>query len=246
MTPPLAVCRFDHEPAHAIMITKAHYQPDPIPAGLRVVQLSRASPLPFWRGTSLPVPCRIQVRVLAIVYSRGCCDRKGCERTSANVIGPSRGSLIDYLSSRQEPRLARRFASSSTRLKNRLSCVKVVRSCEINSPSSLAHLEDLRTEMRKRGLSEKTIRNVIDASFRVMVRYAERDDLTVSFPFPKMRWPEEIVPGPSPFTEEERDKILGYFRAKRWKVGGLTTPARTTRTSLSCTLYSSLACDLRN
>jgi integrase len=85
---------------------------------------------------------------------------------------------------------------------------------------SLAHLEDLRTEMRKRGLSEKTIRNVIDASFRAMVRDAERDDLAVSFPFPKMRWPEKIVPGPSPFTEEERDKILGYFRARRWKVGG--------------------------
>ena len=85
---------------------------------------------------------------------------------------------------------------------------------------SLAHLEDLRTQMRKRGLSEKTIRNVIDASFRAMVRDAERDDLAVSFPFPKMRWPEKIVPGPSPFTEEERDKILGYFRARRWKVGG--------------------------
>src|SRR5215469_1243436 len=53
-----------------------------------------------------------------------------------------------------------------------------------------------------------------------MVRDAEQDDLAVSFPFPKMRWPEEIVPGPSPFAEEERDKILGYFSARRWKVGG--------------------------
>jgi integrase len=85
---------------------------------------------------------------------------------------------------------------------------------------SLAHLEDLRNTMRQRGLSEKTIRNTIDGSFRAMVRDAEQDDLAVSFPFLKMRWPEKIVPGPSPFTERERDKILDYFSAKRWKVGG--------------------------
>ena len=35
-----------------------------------------------------------------------------------------------------------------------------------------------------------------------------------------MRWPEKIVPGPSPFTADERDLILDYFKAKRWKVGG--------------------------
>jgi len=37
---------------------------------------------------------------------------------------------------------------------------------------TLALLEDLRTTMRKRGLSEKTIRNVIDGSFRAMARDA--------------------------------------------------------------------------
>ena len=35
---------------------------------------------------------------------------------------------------------------------------------------SLPHLEDLRMTMRKRGLSEKTIRNAIDGSLRAMVR----------------------------------------------------------------------------
>ncbi len=85
---------------------------------------------------------------------------------------------------------------------------------------TLAHLEDLRTTMRKRGLSEKTIRNVIDGSFRAMARDAGQDDVPAAFPFPKVRWPEKIVPGPSPFTAEERDQILDYFEAKRWKVGG--------------------------
>jgi integrase len=87
---------------------------------------------------------------------------------------------------------------------------------------SLAHLEDLRTTLRKRELSEKTIRNVIDGSFRAMVRDAEQDDLPSAFPFPKMRWPENIVPGPSPFTESEREQILDYFKAKQWKVSGFS------------------------
>jgi len=85
---------------------------------------------------------------------------------------------------------------------------------------TLAHLEDLRVILRKRDLSEKTIRNAIDGSFRAMVRDALREDVAAGFPFPKVRWPEKIVPGPSPFTAEERDRILAYFRAKRWKVGG--------------------------
>jgi hypothetical protein len=69
---------------------------------------------------------------------------------------------------------------------------------------SLAHLEDLRVTLRKRGLSEKTIRNGIDGSFRALVCDAMRDDIAAAFPFAKVRWPEKIVPGPSPFTEEER------------------------------------------
>lgn len=85
---------------------------------------------------------------------------------------------------------------------------------------SLEHLEDLRVTMRKGRLSEKTIRNTIDGSFRAMVRDAAQDDIAVAFPFPKVRWPAKIVPGPSPFTADERDHILGLFKAKRWKIGG--------------------------
>jgi integrase len=85
---------------------------------------------------------------------------------------------------------------------------------------SLTHLEDLRGSLRQRKLSEKTIRNVIDGSFRAMVRDADQDDIPTSFPFPKLRWPEKLVPGPSPFSAEERDRILDYFAAKQWKVGG--------------------------
>jgi integrase len=52
------------------------------------------------------------------------------------------------------------------------------------------------------------------------VRDAAQDGIATGFPFAKVRWPQKIVPGPSPFTEEERDRILAYFKAKRWKVGG--------------------------
>jgi integrase len=83
---------------------------------------------------------------------------------------------------------------------------------------SLAHLEDLRVTMR--GLSEKTIRNVIDGSFRAMVRDVKLDDLHAAFPFAKLRWPARIIPRPSPFTGQERDQILDFFKNKRWKIGG--------------------------
>lgn len=85
---------------------------------------------------------------------------------------------------------------------------------------SLGHLEDLRTALRKRELSDKSIRNVIDGSLRAMFRDAADEEIPVGFPFPKLRWPERIVPGPSPFNAEERDRLLAYFRAKRWKFGG--------------------------
>ena len=93
------------------------------------------------------------------------------------------------------------------------------------SDLSLAHLEDLRTSLRTRGLSEKTTRNVVDGSFRAMVRDAGRDDIRVGLPFAKVRWAEKIVPGPSPLAAEERDRILDYFRTKRWKRGGFNNTA---------------------
>src|SRR5207302_2015313 len=58
---------------------------------------------------------------------------------------------------------------------------------------SLPHLEDLRLTLRKRGLAEKSIRNVIDCSLRAMVRDALQEDVEAGFPFPRMRWPEKIV-----------------------------------------------------
>ena len=88
------------------------------------------------------------------------------------------------------------------------------------SALNLAHLEDLRSHLRCRGLSEKTIRNAIDGSLRAMMRDALQAEIPAAFPFPKLRWPEKIVPGPSPFEADERDRILDHFKTRKWKIGG--------------------------
>lgn len=88
------------------------------------------------------------------------------------------------------------------------------------STLTLAHLENCRLQLRSRGLSEKTIRNAIDGSLRAMMRDALQAEIPAAFPFPKLRWPEQIVPGPSPFEAHERDRILDYFKARKWKIGG--------------------------
>jgi hypothetical protein len=85
---------------------------------------------------------------------------------------------------------------------------------------SLEHLEDLRLHLHaKQGLGLKTVRNVIDSSLRAMFRDARRAGVEAAFPFGDLEWPRRIVPGPDPFTEEERDRLLQYFLRKPWRLG---------------------------
>jgi len=53
-----------------------------------------------------------------------------------------------------------------------------------------------------------------------MVRDARRDGYDVAWPFGDLEWPEMIEDDPDPFTEEDRDRLLEYYRRKAWKVGG--------------------------
>ena len=88
------------------------------------------------------------------------------------------------------------------------------------SELSLEHLVDFRTRLQiERKLSIKTIRNVVDGSLRAMVRDALKAGLTARFPFADLTWPRQTIPGPDPFTEEERDKLLNYFLHKPWRLG---------------------------
>jgi integrase len=52
-----------------------------------------------------------------------------------------------------------------------------------------------------------------------MVREARKAGRQGGFPFADFEWPRRVVPGPDPFTEEERDGLLGYFLRKRWRLG---------------------------
>jgi integrase len=85
---------------------------------------------------------------------------------------------------------------------------------------SLEHLEDLRLRLQAdHGLGLKTIRNVIDGSLRAMFRDARKAGIDVGFPFADLEWPRRVAPGPDPFTEEERARLLEYFLHKRWRTG---------------------------
>ena len=85
---------------------------------------------------------------------------------------------------------------------------------------SLTRLEELRVRLQiDRHLGPKTVRNVIDGSLRAMVRDARKAGVEAGFPFADLEWPKGVVPGPDPFTEEERDCLLEFFLRRRWRLG---------------------------
>ena len=66
----------------------------------------------------------------------------------------------------------------------------------------------------KPGLSAKTARNIIDGSFRAMVRdVRDIDGLMTGDPFVAVQWPDKEIERRDAFTKEDRDKILDYFRS---------------------------------
>ena len=80
-------------------------------------------------------------------------------------------------------------------------------------------LEEFRAHLiANHGISMKTARNVIDASFRAMIRDAETEGLIERNPFddlPPKWWPKGKRQKIDPFTEEERDQILSYYLENR-------------------------------
>jgi integrase len=75
----------------------------------------------------------------------------------------------------------------------------------------------LRAELLKRGLSLKYVKNILAGSFKAMIRDArEIDQVLTHDPFVGVRWGRVAVPGPEPFTAEERSRILAWFERKRF------------------------------
>jgi len=77
-------------------------------------------------------------------------------------------------------------------------------------------LVDFRTHLQEdRGLSLKSCRTIIDASFRAMMRDARKIDHLIEIdPFAALDWPRLTLQKPDPFMEDERDKITYHFHEK--------------------------------
>jgi hypothetical protein len=78
-----------------------------------------------------------------------------------------------------------------------------------------AHLEQVRRALREHGLAVKTIRNVVDGTFRALYRDARHAGLVAGDPFAALAWPRLTRPTPDPYTEAERDALLAYFRQRK-------------------------------
>src|SRR5215831_1793636 len=64
-------------------------------------------------------------------------------------------------------------------------------------------------------LSLKSVKNIMDGSFRAMIRDARTVDYLIEKdPFEALLWPRKLPSKPDPFEEEERDAIIAYFRQK--------------------------------
>jgi integrase len=64
-------------------------------------------------------------------------------------------------------------------------------------------------------LSLKSVKNIMDASFRAMIRDARVVDYLIEKdPFEALVWPRKMLSKPDPFEEEERDQIVAHFRQK--------------------------------
>src|SRR5215470_8955670 len=67
------------------------------------------------------------------------------------------------------------------------------------------------------GLSLKSCRNIIDGTFRAMMRDARAENPTLGLMdhFANLKWKRLPTSKPDPFTVEERDVILSYFKKKQ-------------------------------
>lgn len=82
------------------------------------------------------------------------------------------------------------------------------------SDIGVSELTDFMLELVHGGRAVKTARNIIDASFRAFYRDArlEMAELQGRDPFAEIRWPPKRRQRPDPFSAEERDRVLAYWR----------------------------------
>jgi len=79
-------------------------------------------------------------------------------------------------------------------------------------------VDEQQTVGEPRTLSVKFVRNILLGSLRALLRDAARiDEVPIrSNLFDGLQWPRGIVPGPEPYEPEQRDRILAWFKTKRF------------------------------
>jgi integrase len=82
---------------------------------------------------------------------------------------------------------------------------------EVTLPLLEAFRSYLNQEM---GLSLKSCRNIIDGTFRAMMRDARKHGIGDKDCFADLEWPRIVSPKPDPFNVDERDSILKHFKEK--------------------------------
>jgi integrase len=137
----------------------------------------------------------------------------------AGQFGPverSRVMLHEYADTwlaRKEPPLVR-ASLGKTYTKHLRHILPAFRHMSLSDVTPAA-LERFRQELLKKGLAVKTVRDIIDATFRALYRDARTiDGLVGGDPFAALKWPRPPRQPPDPFTEEERDVLIDHFRRR--------------------------------
>jgi integrase len=88
------------------------------------------------------------------------------------------------------------------------------------SAYGVSNIRDLRIHLiEEKRRTVKTAKNVIGATLRALFRDAKAEGKIEKNPFddlPSEWWPRVVMQDPDPFTEAERDAIIGHFFDKHW------------------------------
>ena len=110
---------------------------------------------------------------------------------------------------RLRPSLVASYKQHFTRyiLPKKLSAAKL-------SDLSVSLLNAFVTDLLHSGLKQKTVRNIVDGSFRAMWRDAMIEGVVEKNPFALLQWQRQPRHKPDPFTFEQRDRIIQWWAEK--------------------------------
>lgn len=76
-----------------------------------------------------------------------------------------------------------------------------------------AHLRSVQRNLLARGLKVNTVKGALQSVWGSLWKAAKSEGLVTGSPQSELTWPRS-TPDPDPFTAEERDRIIGWFRRR--------------------------------